>query len=554
VGSYERLEAESRRPAKVTDHSAAWSQLEPIGSTNGSTRERVECFCAEKRITLAALEALGTRVRVDRHGGVELAWGYPAQVNGRQVITALKFRPLGDKERYAANPSVFIEPIVVGNRDSLDWFLAEGETDTARLFELVGDVAAVMLLPAGAATIKIEWAKRIPRGATVHLCHDADEAGDAGAKKAAAMLGGRVIRVRPPEGYKDFCEWEGGREEFVELVAKARAAQGNLKTYEFMPLADFLAHPFPQAEPLLGEPGAIYLAKGTLLLVYGSDGAGKSTLTVDGIAHLAAGRPWLGIPVPRPVRFCMIENEGPPSLFQQKLAAKAASWDGRDWSANLHVFQAPWGEFTFADPETRAALNAYCDEHEIDVVTANPTLGLGVAASGRPDETQQFVEWLKECGLASARAFWLLHHENKAGQISGDWGRHPDTKVQLQQDGNRPRTKLVWEKTRWATLPSEGRPKACVLEWVTETKGYRVVDIEPTTVDDAELARRLDEYLDMHPFTATRTVIAEVQGGRERLRALLDTDRYDSVKGPQGARRWRNAPTVASSSDATEPQ
>lgn len=60
-------------------------------------------------------------------------------------------------------------------------------------------------------------------------------------------------------------------------------------------------------------------------MVYGSDGAGKSTLTIDAIAHLGAGVDWLGIAVPRPVRFCVIENEGPPSLFQDKIARKLAS-------------------------------------------------------------------------------------------------------------------------------------------------------------------------------------------------------------------------------------
>ena len=37
---------------------------------------------------------------------------------------------------------------------------------------------------------------------------------------------------------------------------------------------------------LLGEPGQIYLAVGTLILVYGADGSAKSTLTVDAIASL----------------------------------------------------------------------------------------------------------------------------------------------------------------------------------------------------------------------------------------------------------------------------
>src|SRR5207344_191451 len=133
-------------------------------------------------------------------------------------------------------------------RDSLDWLVVEGETDAARLYELVGDVATVMVLPAGARTFRREWAALIPRGATVALCLDADEDGDAGAEKAAKIIGGKTLRVRPPIEDGDWCDWEGGRDEFLEPVSAKRAPR-----YEFSTLADFLAHCFPNAEPLLGE-------------------------------------------------------------------------------------------------------------------------------------------------------------------------------------------------------------------------------------------------------------------------------------------------------------
>jgi hypothetical protein len=537
MSDYDGLQAAAERPPKkVTDHAAAWQRLEPVGTCNSTTQERIEKFCAEKRITIAALEQLGTRVKVDRNGGVELAFGYPAG----GAITAVKLRPLGDKPRYALEPSTFVEPLVVGNRASLDWFIAEGETDTARLWGLVGDAAAILCLPAGAKAFKPEWGARVPRGAVVHLCHDNDEAGDEGAAKAAAVLGGRVVRVRPPDGCKDWCDWVGGRDEFVQLVAAARAGRAEL---EFQPLQDFAVRDYPPAEPLLGDERGIYLALGSLLLLYGAEGSGKSTLTIDAVAHLAAGIDWLGIAVPRPVRVLLLENEGPPGLFQRKLTAKAASFPADlGWTANVHVYASPWGEFSFANADSRAALNAYCDEHEIELVCCNPTLGLGVAGSGRPDETQRFVDWLVECGLKARRAFWLLHHENKAGQISGDWGRHPDTKAQLQADGNRPRTKLVWEKTRWATLPAEGRPKSCLLEWVVESEGYSVVELDTVGVSDGELRTRVDDYLAAHPWSSTTTIETEVTGNAKRIRAVLEDGDYDSAKGPRGAILWNHAP------------
>jgi hypothetical protein len=500
-------------------------------------------FSAGKRISFESLIALGTRVRVGRAGGVELAWGY--QANG--AVTAIKFRPLGDKQRYALEPSVFLQPLVIGQRGSLDWIVAEGETDAARLFDLVGNRCAILVLPAGALTFKAPWAGVIPRGATVGLAHDADEAGDKGAEKAARIIGGRTIRVRPPVEGGDWCDWPGTREEFLELV---NAARGMLPQFEFAPYSEFAAHAYPAAEPLLGEPGAIFLARGSLLMVYGADGSGKSTWTIDGLVHLAAGADWLGVPVPRSVRFCVIENEGPPDLFQQKLAAKIASWEGPDPTPNIFVFAGPWGEFSFANPAARAALNEFCDEHAIDVVTANPTLGLGVAASGRPDETQQFVDWLVECGLKSERAFWLLHHENKAGQISGDWGRHPDTKVALQQDGSRQRTKLDWAKTRRATLPTETVPKVCLLEWIVETQGYAVTELDTIGATDSELEQRVADYLAENPFSSTTAVETEVKGTASRIRKLLERPQFDCVDGPRGAKLWTLATTPSPSAES----
>jgi hypothetical protein len=549
-GAYRRLEAEQRKPKPLVDHAAKLERLPTVADTNGAVEKRIISFCETKHISRDALVALDTRVKVDSHGGVELAWGYPAKINGTEIVSALKYRSLDPgKDRYAEAPSTFVQPLVIGKRDALDWFIAEGETDTARLYDLVGDVAAILCLPAGARTFKREWADVIPRGATVHLAHDNDEDGDAGAATAAALLGGRTVRVTPPDGYVDWCDWDGDRMQFLELVGEARAAK---RSSEFVTLDQFLKHPYPKAEPLLGDTDNILLAIGSLLLVFGADGSAKSTWSVDALAHLAAGQDWLGIHVPRPVRFCLIENEGPPSLFQKKIEDKAATWDGAAWKHNVFVYQSPWGEFSFADADQRRNLVEYCDEHAIDVVSANPTLGLGVAGTGSPDETQTFVNWLVECGLKSTLAFWLLHHENKSGQISGDWGRHPDTKVQLQADGSRPRTKLTWQKTRWAVLTADTTPKKQVfLDWVIDTRSYTVSDINTTATSNVELEESLDEYLTDNPLAPTKAVLEHVQGTDKRIRELLKTSpKYDSVPGARGAVLWFHTPESPESGTA----
>lgn len=306
--------------------------------------------------------------------------------------------------------------------------------------------------------------------------------------------------------------------------------------YRFASFADFARQEYPSAKPLLGTPGETYLAEGSLLLDYGSDGAGKSTWTIDGAAHLAAGVPWLGIPVPRPVRCLLLELEGPGGLFQKKLDAKRESWSGPDFTENLHVYTSPWGDFSFADPHARQALNEYADKHNIDLVMCNPTLALGVAASGRPDETQEFMGWLKGCGLYRGRAFWLNHHVNKAGEISGDWGRHPDTKVLLQEDGNRQRTRLTWQKLRWAP-GLEPAKRSLMLDWIIETEGYTVTPLDTVGASDDLLVERLVAYLDEHPATATEAVLKNVEGSDSRLTELLNQrPEFDFCKGPKNAK------------------
>jgi hypothetical protein len=222
--SYAELELGQEKPRKVRDWTERWEQLTPLLDVNGSVRARAEAFAASKRISLEAMAALGARVTTRRGGSLWLAY---AGRNHSDRVVAIKYRPLdgGSHDSEAEAPSVWVRPIVVGKLDSLDWFVTEGETDAARLFDLLGDVAAILCLPAGAEAFRREWADLIPRGATVHLCHDADEHGEPGAEKAARLLGGKTVRVRPPEGIKDWCEWEGEREQFVELVRLARETQ-----------------------------------------------------------------------------------------------------------------------------------------------------------------------------------------------------------------------------------------------------------------------------------------------------------------------------------------
>jgi hypothetical protein len=320
----------------------------------------------------------------------------------------------------------------------------------------------------------------------------------------------------------------------------------------FMPAANFVRLNFPKPELYLGTEKHIVIFRGCLVMLYGDEGAGKTTGLVDLTAHTAAGLPWLELPAARNLRWLLIENESAPGMFQRLLEEKRDRWEvDPAWFDNVHVHggEGLWGIFDFRNETHRQALWAYCREQQIDLVGVNPTFGVGGPGSGKPDETQAFVDtMLRPAGLWQDTAFVLLHHENKAGQVSGDWGRQPDTVIQFERDPEQPRTRLTWHKLRYSSELGERKRKQ-LLEWVPEHKGFRVSDVDLSgAVSDDELYGRLDAFLSAHPRSATGIVKKKVHGTDERLVQLLkqgeDEGRYRVEKGDNNARLYSLADGV----------
>lgn len=331
--------------------------------------------------------------------------------------------------------------------------------------------------------------------------------------------------------------------------------------YRFTTAAEFVESFEESPRALLGENGETILPAGGLVILGGEAGSGKTTLTLDALAHLAGGRPWLTYPVAEPLRVLVIENEGPRAEFRAKLKAKA---NACEWPflPNVIVLEEPWARFSFANPADRQALREYIRSNRVDLVIADPLDSLGITGAGTPEDTRTFVQYLRECGLhdpVNPCAYWILHHFGKdergsvIGRLRGAWGDHADTVLGLElADGHASR--LTYGKLRHATMPAK---PTIILAWDTTSRGYRIVDAtaqaEQRRADAlAELQPAATAWVRDNPGKSTRAASAGIALATKRDRTLAEyvlknTPALIDVTGRNGGRAWYlrdTAPTV----------
>lgn len=328
----------------------------------------------------------------------------------------------------------------------------------------------------------------------------------------------------------------------------------------FLSGAEFRKQPLGATDPLIGTNGDALIMPHSLTLLAGIGGTGKTTLALHAAVHWAAGLPWFGITMNRPLRLILIENEGPHDPFAEKIdqlcerfkdcpCGGAKHGDiGAGFDKNATVLDAPWGKFSFDDMGLAADLNAHAKDFQADLVIANPLGRLGMRGAGTPEETRGFVNLLTNAGLFNDFAALLIHHMAKgkqaslSQQISGDWGGHPDTILILEQAGQR-RSKLSVEKNRWG---DQGAREPIILNWLTDDDGpigYRTAET-PQGVADDTLYERIDLWLKQQEKPSGITTIRQnVPGQARRIKELVERGVVDGrylASGGVRPRYWLN--------------
>ncbi|HZO97081.1 MAG TPA: AAA family ATPase [Gaiellaceae bacterium] len=493
----------ARRPASPPEPLPTAEQI-----ATWQTAIRSECVLARlhdlRGWVPKAVEVLGLGLDGDRVV-------FPIRDANGALVNVVKYRPNAATRNGSKSIALrgrprdlFPAPESINEGDG--WlFLFEGEADAIRALSL--GIAAVGV--PGTNGWKRSYAKRF-KGRRVAVCLDSDGAGRAAAAKVANSLHGvaaavSVIDLDPTrddgEDLTDFAaaarseeDRHAARSVLLSIADKvyersqratAKATGTSLATVnrgvanatargdESSPSAEpgepgvanatprlrfaradeFVAVEETASEALAsdGADGAVIPASG-FVLVYGDGGAGKTTLVNDLVVHLAAGQNWLGLVEPvRPLRVCVIENEGPRPMFRDKLRRKfACSW--QDTAAGVFVLEEPWLSFDFRDERQRDDLVAFVDREQIDLVVAAPVARIGMEGGGTLDEIGAFVALLSDVQRRAVRPLTVLlvHHQNRAGQVSGAWEGLPDSLIHVQAQGHG-RTRVLWQKLRWSS-------------------------------------------------------------------------------------------------------
>jgi AAA domain len=311
-------------------------------------------------------------------------------------------------------------------------------------------------------------------------------------------------------------------EETVRLLRETQvdleANPGRVTDLEIVTVSEFCAVDEPGATALVGDQDGAVIPEGGDIMFYGDGGAGKTTLAIDLACHLAAGDDWLSIPVARPCRVLLVENEGPRPLFRKKLRRKLEAWAGSPIDDRIVVLSAPWGRLSFAESDCREKLAAAIRDHEIDVAIVGPVTRSGMNEAGTLQEVRDFMALVNQVRESSGRriAFVLVHHENKGGQVSGAWEGAGDTLFHVQGQGHG-RTRLYVQKARWS---SAHHATTLHLVW-SDGDGFAVD--ETPELDDDTIAELIVDAIHHDPGTGWTKVEAKVRGiGNDRKRAVRD--------------------------------
>ena len=305
--------------------------------------------------------------------------------------------------------------------------------------------------------------------------------------------------------------------------------------------------------PMLVNPGQI--ARGAVTALISRGGKGKTTMTLNRIARWSVGLPMFAalpdvmVPADGPIRSLVIENEGSPGFFQDRLRLLLDSQGFDDEQKklageNILIWgDGGWPRIKLDDADTVDLVRRGIEEHHPDLVMLDTFRSLHRGAENSSDEMQIILDTVTTLAAEYGAGILLIHHENKTpmdgmeqmGAARGSTVLEDDVAVMERYSPVRGvQSEIKWVKTRFM------KPAAPVrMEFDFDTWTYRYVP-------EAEGRREIIDVLARnagHPL-AVRDIADEIDESVEHTRRLLrdleedddsDVKRLPSVSSGDGS-------------------
>lgn len=266
-----------------------------------------EWYGEERGITKETLDAFGVRF-VGNETIFKYATGDKSRYFDEEGKRRFKFTK-------GMRPSLYTPPHIDVSTSTA--FLTEGETDTMRLWQELGDSGAHVAGLGGVDTWRDEFAEHFRQFDRVFVILDNDtdyntvSQVDAVWLRIRKDLGSKAKRIRLPSGVKDVCEFF---KQGYDLDDLRTLADRNLESSRFHTL-DLNA---PAEPPRWLVEGLVAL--GDVTLLSGASGLGKSWVTM-GLAQVVAdgAEVFLGRAVKQGGRVLYVDEENPEDVVKMRL-------------------------------------------------------------------------------------------------------------------------------------------------------------------------------------------------------------------------------------------
>lgn len=234
------------------------------------------------------------------------------------------------------------------------------------------------------------------------------------------------------------------------------------------------------------------IGPGTLTMVYGKPGIGKSYLVMDLLRALHTGGTWLGFPIDLVTypRSLLVDGELPKDLLDDRLDDVFETLPGDLYIISKQHFlnTHEGGDFNLANVLCRELIEEEIRRNDINVLVLDNKVSLvtGVEENSL-SENSAIVQWLIRVRARGVMVV-LVHHSNKSGTQRGTTAYEDPMdniiKFGIAQGGSQLGRQAIFEKAR------RGRPNNC-----DEVLGLTMTEygIRPVTFEIAEIKQ--DEYI-----------------------------------------------------------